>query len=286
MSPRGPPPRAKLGHSSGGAVSADHARHRQRARRAAVSAAPLTRERGGRVSRASSPVPVARAFTAWTCGLRERASRRPISARTRAPPRSRRAMISPTRAAITWPARDAPPCHAPPRDATTRYPTISPKSPTGSNSEPQPGHRSPIGSASLSVLCRRVLHSTHFKWGIGMPPIRTTARSGDRSDAPWCGRDQLAGRSDGVGRRSPRRLAATRDHDRVRLDRAPLSPVASGSWASGLPSLCRLRAQGRGQELTRVQSDWGRSHRAGGITPVEAHHRPRSQNQSPAPPAS
>ena len=44
-------------------------------------------------------------------------------------------MISPTSSAISSPAPDAPLCDMPPRVSITRYPTISPKSPTGSNSE-------------------------------------------------------------------------------------------------------------------------------------------------------
>jgi hypothetical protein len=55
------------------------------------------------------------------------------------------------------------------RVSTRRYPTSSAKSPTGSKSEPQTGHRAPIGSAWLCVLCRRVLHAEHVKYGIGRP---------------------------------------------------------------------------------------------------------------------
>src|SRR6266566_3967776 len=76
-------------------------------------------------------------------------------------------MISPTRSAISWPAPDAPLCHVLPRVSITRYPTISPRSPTGSKSEPQTRHRCPIGSAWLSPLYRRVLHGRHLKCGIG-----------------------------------------------------------------------------------------------------------------------
>jgi len=68
-------------------------------------------------------------------------------------------MISLTRPAISRPARDAPCGDVLPRVSITRYRTISPKSPTGSNSEPQSGHRSPIGSAWQSVLYKRVKHA-------------------------------------------------------------------------------------------------------------------------------
>ena len=94
---------------------------------------------------ASSPVPRARELTAWTCGPDRVSAAAFDSSRTRACLSSRRALISPTRPAIIGPARHAPLRDLPPRDSTTPYPTMSPKSPTGSNSEPQPGHKSPIG---------------------------------------------------------------------------------------------------------------------------------------------
>jgi len=55
------------------------------------------------------------------------------------------------------------------RVSITRYPTISRAPPTGSNSEPQTGLRSPIGSASLLLLRRGLLHARHLKCRIGRP---------------------------------------------------------------------------------------------------------------------
>jgi hypothetical protein len=93
-----------------------------------VAAARLLWERGADVSPASSPVPGARepaALDLWA----DRASVAAFdfeSSRTRACLASRRAMISPTRPAITWPAPEAPLRHAQPRVSITRDPTISP----------------------------------------------------------------------------------------------------------------------------------------------------------------
>lgn len=122
---------------------------------------------------------------------------------------SPRAMISLTRPAISRPARDAPCGDVLPRVSITRYRTISPKSPTGSNSEPQSGHRSPIGSAWQSVLYKRVKHAQTIEIRHRQtPPSRATAagaRSADRSDRPGLPGSRcrpLAGRSGVVGHRS------------------------------------------------------------------------------------
>jgi len=85
-------------------------------------------QRGAGVSRRRRPVPGPRepaALDLWA----DRASVAAFdfeSSRTRACLTSRRAMISPTRPAITWPAPDAPRRHVSPRVSMTRYPTISP----------------------------------------------------------------------------------------------------------------------------------------------------------------
>ncbi len=44
-----------------------------------------------------------------------------------------------TRPAVSWPAPDAPLCDLPLRVSIMRYPTISPRSLTGSKDEPQTG---------------------------------------------------------------------------------------------------------------------------------------------------
>ena len=195
-------------------------------------------------------------------------------------------MIPSTRPAISRPAPDAPLCDLPPRATITPHQTISPKSPTGSKSEPQTGGIDPR-SDRLRSPCRADASCA--------PDIRNTApadpasrgiasgtRSGDRSDRPeqpWRGSRPLAARSGVVGHRSPPRPAATRDHDWIHLASAPPSPVASGSWSSSLPLPLlgpRRRERARTPERS-IRS--GRRHRAGGVTPVEARHRPRSQNQ-------
>jgi hypothetical protein len=91
-------------------------------------------------------------------GLRKGASKPSISSRTRARMSSRRAMISPTRSAISCPAPDPTRCDVLPRVSIARDPTIMSKAPTDSKSEPQTGHRSPMGSG-LSQPRRRVRHA-------------------------------------------------------------------------------------------------------------------------------
>jgi hypothetical protein len=105
-------------------------------------------------------------------------------------------------------------------------------------------------------------------------------RRGDRSDGPglpWSRWRSLAGRSDGVGHRSRTRAAATRAEGRLAC--ALEGRVSCASWSSSLPvPLLGPRERKRGRTPAR-SIRLGRGHRAGGITPVEVPHRPRSQNQ-------
>ena len=204
------PKRSEL--SCGGAVSANDAPHRKLCARAGVARARLWWERGGVFARARSAR--ASGLDCWA----DRVSFAAFdSARIGACLSSPRAMISLTRPAISRPARDAPrgdaPCGDAPCVSITRYPTISPKSPTVPSSEPQSGHRSPIGSTWLSVLYKRVLHAQtieiRHRQTLLVPSraIAAGARSADRSDRdrrgrPGSGCRPLAGRSGVVGHRS------------------------------------------------------------------------------------
>ena len=134
----------------------------------------------------------------------------------------------------------------------------------------QTGHRSPIGSAWLSVLCGRALHET-FEMRHRQALLRTIAtgaRSGGRSDRtglPWSGCHPLAGRSGVVEHRLPTKAAATRCRVLVRLADALRGRVSCASWSSGLP-VPLLSPRGRNESRTPARSiRSGRGHRAGGV---------------------
>jgi len=201
-------------------VSADHARRRKLGGRAAVAAAWLWLGARRRRLTASSPVPGAREPS----GLEWWADRASVAAfdcgRTRECLSSRRAVISPKRSAISSTARDAPLCDVLPRVPITRYPTISPRSPTGSNSEPQTGHRSPIRSASLSVPCKRVFARQTFEMRHRRPLLVVRLRHVRvagiaRTDRVCLGPGAVRSPrvQTGGAHRLPARAAAIRDHD-------------------------------------------------------------------------
>jgi hypothetical protein len=117
--------------------------------------------------------------------------------------------------------------------------------------------------------------------------IASGRRSGGRSDRVgllWSAGRPLAGCSGGAGHQLPARAAAIRDRGSTRLAYALPNYVPSASSSSTFSSLYRGRAKGRGLEPTCGQSDLGRVHRAGRVTPTEVRHRPRSQK--PVTPAS
>src|SRR5665213_1784264 len=106
----------------------------------------------------------------------------------------------------------------------------------------QTGHRSPIGSAWLSVLCRRALHETfemRHRQALRVLRSRLLRVAGvaqtERVCLPWSGCDPLAGRSGFVEHRSPTKAAATRRPVVVRLADALGTRVSCASWSSGLP---------------------------------------------------
>jgi hypothetical protein len=158
-----PRPRGKVRAFVRRAVSADHARRRKLERRAA----PARRGCRGSAAAASHGV-VAAAGSTSTHGSDLRADRASVAAVDFEPDSCVPQLASSDDLADAvgdhWPARDVLP-----RVPITRYPTISPKSPPRSKSGPQTAHRSPIGSASLSALYRRVLHARHLKCRIGGP---------------------------------------------------------------------------------------------------------------------
>jgi hypothetical protein len=200
--------------------------------------------------------------------------------------RSRRAMIPPTRPAISRRALDAPLCELPRRATITPHPTISPMSPPGSKCEPQTGYRSPIGSAFVrrAVRTRLALQTFETRHGqtllaVGSRQVRVAgiARTDRSSLAAGAVRPAHVQASLGIDRRrDPPRPAITIGFT-SNPRRQVLSPPGHGLQA--FPSVCWVRAEGRGLEPPNIQIRSGRHHRAGGATPVEARHRPRSQNQ-------
>jgi len=159
----------------------------------------------------------------WTCGPKESASQLSISSRIRA----------------CSPAPDAPRCDVLPRVSITRYPTISPKSPTGSNSEPQTDPRSDRRRFPCRVSASCTPDISNAASARRASPMNASGtRGGGRSDRAGllrCGCHPLAGRSDVVGHQLPARASEIRDRDSSRrADELP-GPVACASWSASLP---------------------------------------------------
>jgi hypothetical protein len=130
----------------------------------------------------------------------------------------------------------------------------------------QPGHRSPIGSAWLSVLCRRALHDTfemRHRQALLVVRSRLLRVAGGRSNRtglPWSGCHPLARRSGVVEHRSPTKAAATRRRVLVRLADALGGRVSCASWSSGLPvPLLSPRGRNEGQNPRAVNQIGTRS---------------------------
>ena len=247
---------------------------REPGRRATVAAPRL--EGARRRLTASSPVPDARERRAWTCRLTELASKRSISSRIRSCLNSRQAMISPTRSAISWPARDAPLGDLLPRVSIARHRRFHPTRRLARRASRTPEHGSPIGSASLAVLCRRVLHVRRTKCGIGRPLLVLRSRRvrvGGIARTDRVGHGPSIVRSPGV--QTALRIDCLGEPPRSRIAiefasparRRVLSP--QGHRAHVFPSLCRVRTQGRGPEPrafgqieTKPPGRWGNAGRS------------------------
>jgi hypothetical protein len=244
-------------------------RWRPRSRRSRpASKAPRTREqsrlRGCGARRLT--VSVDRAGSARANGLDSCANRLNVAAldssRTRASSSSRRAMIPPTRPAIScsWPAPDPPLSDLPPRASITPHPTISPQPPTGANSEPQT-RQNPIESASLAVLHRRLAHHTvdtrHRQALLAIRPrqirVAEIAQTDPGSLGPGANRSPAQASLGIDRRRHPPRPAITIGFS-SRQRRQVLSPP--GHRLQAFPSLCRVHAERERARTPRVQSDW------------------------------
>lgn len=137
------------------------------------------------------------------------------------------------------------------RERTAWTPTISSNPPIGSNSEPQTGHRSPIGTASLSVLYRRVVHARHLKCTIASSYSRERIKDASRGSL---GPITSASVQAPSRRAFRRRRASIADETRRDPRSRSSSPRLRAAPTSRLcvivlepfPSLCRIRAQGRG----------------------------------------
>lgn len=234
----------------------------------------MWREHGGRT--ASSPVPGARELRAWTCGLTELRSKRSISSRIRACLSSRQRMFSPTRSAISWPARDAPLCDVLPPLSIARHRRFHPTRQLPRRASRTPEHGSPIGSVSVAVLCRRALHARHSKCGIGRPRLVLRSR---RIRGAGIARTDRVRHGPGIvcspGVQTALGINCLREPPRSRIAiefasparRRVLSP--QGHRAHVFPSLCRVRTQGRGQQPrafgqieTRPPGRWGNAGRS------------------------
>ena len=119
------------------------------------------------------------------------------------------------------------------------------------------------------------------------PASRTFAsgtRSADRSDRPglpWSGYRAPAARSSVAGHRSPRKPAATRDHEPTRRADAPPDRVLSASSSSRLPIPLSGTARKEEGENPARSTRLGRGHRAGGVTPVEQNTGPAVKTSNP-----
>ena len=236
-------------------------RHRKlRGRAANRGGAAVVRGRRRRLT-ASSPVPEARKPTAWTCGPTGRAPQRSIPSRTRACLNSRRAMISPTRSAIGSPApiRRCATCYSASRLRRTR------RFQPGRRPAPTASRRQGIDPRSdrlrfprcVARLARQTFEMRHRQalLVVGSRQVRVAGIA--RTDRVGFG--PRAVRSPGV------QTALGIDRRRDPVDSAIAIEFASPAhWEvacparhrpQAFPSLCWVRAEGRGQEPPRVQSD-------------------------------
>jgi hypothetical protein len=121
--------------------------------------------------------------------------------------------------------------------------------------------------------------------GAGGSPSRAIAsgrRSGGRADRVglrWFGARPLARCAVAVWRRLPPRPAVIPGRHSARHAYAPPNCVPSPSSSSSLPVPLGLAR--KEHEDPRGSDTLGRDHRAGGITPVEVRHQPRSQTSNP-----
>ena len=159
-------------------------------------------------------------------------------------------------------------------------PTISPRSPTGSNSEPQTGQR--IGfavRAAQTRLARQTFQMPHRQTllvvrtrQVGIARIARTVRV---CLGPRAIRSSVQASSGINCRREPPRSAIAGQLAASTRCRTVLRP--RHGLQAFRPS---LGSRGRKRARTPARSIRSRrDHRAGGVTPVEVRHRPRSQNR-------
>ena len=220
-------------------------------------------------------MPEARELTAWACGLTEPASQFSISGRIRGvfelassddladAINDQLARVSRLRGTRRFhPGRRLAPTASRRQGIDPRSDRLGLPCCAGTSCTPDISNAASTGPAS-----RRIASGT-----------RDEGRS-DRTGLLRRGCHPLAGRSYDGRQQSPARASETRDRDsNRRADELP-SPVACASWSSSLP-VPLLGSRGRKRARTPARSTrLGRGHRAGGVTPVEVRHRPRSQNQ-------
>jgi hypothetical protein len=241
-------------------------------------------------------VPEAREQTAWTCGLTEPASKFSISGRIRGvfelassddladAINDQLARAAARRAAARRAAarRCAACCRVSRLRGTRRFHPGRRLAPTASRRQGIDPRSDRLGLPCCAGTSCTPDISNAASTGPASRRIASGTRDEGRSDRAGLlrrGCHPLAGRSYDGRQQSPARASEIRDRDsNRRADELP-SPVACASWSSSLP-VPLLGSRGRKRARTPARSTkLGRGHRAGGVTPVEVRHRPRSQNQ-------